>query len=221
MSTQFLLWMVTGANALVAGTTYALLGWNGAGAHAATRNTARFAGVCFLLTFAAPALVRFAKRLPSEATLVLTFVAAQGVHFAMVIVLLFGFEREHVAQNLLLTALVFIGGFGLVLTAALTSRPCRARWSGRRRRAYALASVRLSNCTCSFPACSFHEDSNFRDASEGINRTRLTSPYSPYRVRRGSCSQPALRQCLQRCDQIRQTIHRSRRLKSCRTWARL
>src|SRR6516162_4408262 len=62
---------------------------------------------------------------------------------------------------------------------------------------------------------------NFRDASEGINRTRLTSPYSPYRVRRGSRSQPALRQCLQRCDQIRQTIHRSRRLKSCRTWARL
>jgi hypothetical protein len=31
--------------------------------------------------------------------------------------------------------------------------------SGRRRRACALASVRLSNCTCSFPACSFREDS--------------------------------------------------------------
>jgi hypothetical protein len=30
--------------------------------------------------------------------------------------------------------------------------------SGRRRRAYALASVRRSNCTCGFPACSFHED---------------------------------------------------------------
>jgi len=59
------------------------------------------------------------------------------------------------------------------------------------------------------------------DDSEGINRTRLTTPYSPYRVRRGTRSQPALRQCLQRCDQIRQTIHRSRRLKNCRTWARL
>ena len=34
----------------------------------------------------------------------------------------------------------------------------RGRLSGRRRRACALASVRLSNCTCGFPACSFHED---------------------------------------------------------------
>jgi hypothetical protein len=33
----------------------------------------------------------------------------------------------------------------------------------------ALASVRRSNCTCGFPACSFHEDSFFRDAMEGIN----------------------------------------------------
>ena len=30
--------------------------------------------------------------------------------------------------------------------------------SGRRRRACALASVRRPNCTCGFPACSFHED---------------------------------------------------------------
>jgi hypothetical protein len=128
VSTQFLLWMVAAANALVAGMTYGLLGWNRAGAHAATRNTARFAGLCFLLAFAAPALVRFAKRLPSEATLVLAFVAAQGVHFAAVIVLLSVFEREHVAQSPLRTALVLTGGFGLVLTAALTSKPRRARW---------------------------------------------------------------------------------------------
>ena len=33
----------------------------------------------------------------------------------------------------------------------------------------ALASVRRPNCTCGFPACSFHEDSLFRDAIEGIN----------------------------------------------------
>ena len=32
----------------------------------------------------------------------------------------------------------------------------------------ALASVRRSNCTCGFPACSFHEDSFFRGAIEGI-----------------------------------------------------
>jgi len=50
--------------------------------------------------------------------------------------------------------------------------------SGRRWRACALATVRRSNCTCSFPAYSFHEDSRFREAIEGINRTRFTSPYS-------------------------------------------
>src|SRR5216683_6828742 len=49
--------------------------------------------------------------------------------------------------------------------------------SGRRRRAYALASVRRSNCTCRFPAYSFHEDS-YRDANEGINPIKLTSPCS-------------------------------------------
>jgi len=48
-----------------------------------------------------------------------------------------------------------------------------------RRVALALASVRRPNCTCGSPACSFHEDSFFRDAIEGINRTRFTSPYSP------------------------------------------
>jgi hypothetical protein len=31
-----------------------------------------------------------------------------------------------------------------------------------------------------FCAYSFHEDSRFRDAIEGINRIRFTSPYSPY-----------------------------------------
>ena len=34
--------------------------------------------------------------------------------------------------------------------------------------ALALASARRSNCTCGFPACSFHEDSFFRGAIEGI-----------------------------------------------------
>jgi len=108
--------------------TYALLGWSRASAHAATRNTARFAGVCFLFAFAAPALVRFVRRLPSEVTLVLAFVAAQGVHFATVILLLSAFEREHVAQNPLRTTLVFTLGFGLVLTAALTAHPRATRW---------------------------------------------------------------------------------------------
>src|SRR5262249_2626611 len=58
--------------------------------------------------------------------------------------------------------------------------------SGRRWRACALATVRRSNCTDGFPVCSFHEDSEYRDAKDGINRTRFTSPYCSYSVATGS-----------------------------------
>jgi hypothetical protein len=128
LSNRSLLWTAAAANALVAGSTYALEGWNRASAHAAARNTARLAGVCFLLAFAAPVMVRFVRRLPSQATLILAFVAAQGVHFATVLVVLFVFDREHVAQNPLRAALVVTGGFGLVLAAALTAEPRTTRW---------------------------------------------------------------------------------------------
>lgn len=52
--------------------------------------------------------------------------------------------------------------------------------SGRRRRADALASVRRSNCTCRFPAYSFHEDTRERECkpSEGIREMRFTKPNS-------------------------------------------
>src|SRR5260370_451654 len=64
--------------------------------------------------------------------------------------------------------------------------PCRRQaLSGRRRRALALASVRRSNCTYSFPVCSFHEDSITRAAREGINPTKFTSACSPTTVRAG------------------------------------
>src|ERR1700674_1275790 len=103
-------------------------------------------------------------------------------------------------------------------TVQLTS-PCAVL--GRRRRAFALPSVRRSNCTCGFPACSFHKGAFFRDAIEGINPTRVTSPYSRYNSGFGRTFQPAQRQRLSRCDQMRRTIQRSSRLKSIRTWARL
>jgi hypothetical protein len=47
--------------------------------------------------------------------------------------------------------------------------------SRRRWRACALATVRRSNCTCSFPVYSFHEDSRLRGAIEGINWIKFTS----------------------------------------------
>src|ERR1019366_7789168 len=93
--------------------------------------------------------------------------------------------------------------------------------SCRRWRACALATVRRSNCTCSFPAYSFHEDSRFRDAIEGINWIKFTSPYSPYSLVSGNCRQPPFRHRLNRCDRMRRTIQPSSRWKSFRTWARL
>jgi hypothetical protein len=84
-----------------------------------------------------------------------------------------------------------------------------------------LATVRRPNPACSFPAHGFHEDSTIRGRKEGINPTRFTSPYSPKSVAVGSCFQPQLRQRLNRCDQMRRTIHRSGWLKSFGTWARL
>src|ERR1700687_2443750 len=42
-----------------------------------------------------------------------------------------------------------------------------------------LATVRRSNRACRFPAHGFHEDTNFREAKEGINRTcRLMNGFS-------------------------------------------
>ena len=58
--------------------------------------------------------------------------------------------------------------------------------SGRRRRACTLTSVRRSNCTCGFPAYSFHEDSFFRDAGPGINGARFTT----WSMNEWSCSAP-------------------------------
>src|ERR1035438_410894 len=97
------------------------------------------------------------------------------------------------------------------------------RTSGRRRRAYALASVRRSNCTCRFPAYSFHEDTREREAepSEGIREMRFTKPNSSYSFTRGNCSQPRVRHRRKRCDQMRRTIQPSSLWKSVRTWARL
>src|SRR5229473_3699678 len=47
--------------------------------------------------------------------------------------------------------------------------------SGRRRRACALASVRRPNCTCGFPACSFHEDLHDKSVSRGQKLSRRAS----------------------------------------------
>ena len=40
----------------------------------------------------------------------------------------------------------------------------------------ALATVRLSNRACRFPAHGFHEDTSFRDAQEGVDGDRVMRP---------------------------------------------
>src|ERR1700686_2828146 len=61
-----------------------------------------------------------------------------------------------------------------------TSKPVVRCQSGRRRCAHALTSVRRSNCTCRFPAYSFHENAPMRGRGgrEGISVKRLTKPNS-------------------------------------------
>jgi hypothetical protein len=53
------------------------------------------------------------------------------------------------------------------------------------------------------PYAAFTKAHRWCDAREGINPTKLTSPYWLYSAIHGSCFQPRLRQRLHRCDQIR------------------
>ena len=121
------IWIALAGNVIVAATTLGLLGWNGASAHAAARNTARFSMLWLAVGFAAPGLLRFVKALPEEARLIQAFLAAHAVHFAVVVLLLVTFEARHLAQHRLQAMLVLALGFGLALTAGLTATPRASR----------------------------------------------------------------------------------------------
>jgi len=103
--------------------TYAVRGWNVAGAHAAARNTARLSVMWFAVAFAAPGLAHFVRSLPAPATLVRSFFAAHAIHFGAVAVLITRFELSHVSQHPGHDAAVVLGGFLLVLVTALTATP--------------------------------------------------------------------------------------------------
>jgi hypothetical protein len=111
------------SNLAVVAVTYMVRGWNAAGAHAAARNTARLSALCFAVAFAAPGLVRLLRSLPTPETLVHSFFAAHAVHLGAVTILLTRFEFSHVSQQPGRTAAVVLGGFLLVLVAALTATP--------------------------------------------------------------------------------------------------
>src|ERR1017187_255440 len=66
------------------------------------------------------------------------------------------------------------------LSSADITRPPRCRVGGGALGVTrALASARRPNCSCGFPASSFHDDAVRRWAREGIRRTRFTSCNSP------------------------------------------
>src|SRR5215831_1532382 len=67
-----------------------------------------------------------------------------------------------------------------------------------------------------FPYAAFTKTHRRRNAKEGINPTKLTSPYSPYSLVLGSSFQPPLRQRLNRCDQRRRRMQPSSSWKSFR-----
>jgi hypothetical protein len=75
------------ANAVIIAVCFSISGWNEPGAGAATRNTARFAIVFFLLGFASPGLRKWLSWWPEPWVLLQTFVAAQFVHFSAVALL--------------------------------------------------------------------------------------------------------------------------------------
>lgn len=117
---KLLIYSAAIANIVTALGTFAILGWNSGAAHAAARNSARFAAIWFLLAFAAPALVRFTQRLPAPRILLWAWFTAHLVHFASVAVLLATFERGHLMQHPGQAALVILIGSGFVFGAALT-----------------------------------------------------------------------------------------------------
>jgi len=117
----------TATNLAVMAATFVVRGWNVAGAHAAARNTARLSALWFVVAFAAPGLILFFRSLPAPATLVHSFFAAHAVHFVTVAVLLTRFEFSHVSQHPGRTAAVVLGGFLVVLVAAVTATPRPSR----------------------------------------------------------------------------------------------
>ena len=126
MSDRKLLFFATIANIIIALVTYALLGWNSAGAHAAARNTARLAVFVFLIGFAQPGVSRLITWLPSAAALIEAFVCAQVVHFVTVIITVV-LDKGHFLRHFSLAGLltVVIGAsavLGTAFTAHMQSR---------------------------------------------------------------------------------------------------
>jgi hypothetical protein len=110
------------ANLAVIAISFGLLGWNEAGAGAATRNTARFAITFFLLGFASPGLRKWVSWWPEASVLLQTFVAAQFVHFGAVALLHTAFAKSGFHLELPQVIVVLVG-FSIVAGVGATAIP--------------------------------------------------------------------------------------------------
>ena len=107
--------------------TYAIIGWNSAGGHAAARNTARFSFLWFAFAFALPGLVRFHGAMPSETRAIQAFVSAHTIHYCAVLTMGY-LAADSILRKGNRGSVLFVAiGFVLVLMVGLTSNPELAR----------------------------------------------------------------------------------------------
>ena len=109
-------------NFVVIAASFVISGWNHAGAGAATRYTARFAILFFLIGFAAHGLCKWISWFPESAIWMQAFVAAQFVHFGAVIIMHTVFAESGLHLGTQEIALVLIG-FTIVSGVGLTAVP--------------------------------------------------------------------------------------------------
>lgn len=110
------------ANLAIITVCFALSGWSEAAAGAATRNTARFAIIFFLLGFASPGLRQWLSWWPESWVLLQTFVAAQFVHFGAVTLLHTVFAEGGFHLGIPQVVLVAVG-FSIVAGVGWTAVP--------------------------------------------------------------------------------------------------
>jgi hypothetical protein len=113
-------------NCAVIVASFAALGLNAPGAGAATRFTARFAIVFFMIGFAAPGLRKWLAWVPDGALWMQAFVVAQFVHFAAVILLHTTFAEHGLRIGIPEVAIVLVG-FTAVAGIGLTAAPLPGR----------------------------------------------------------------------------------------------
>jgi hypothetical protein len=114
------------ANCGIIVASFATLGLNEPGAGAATRFSARFAVVFFLIGFAAPGLRKWLAGFPDASLWMQAFVIAQFVHFAAVILLHTAFA-EHGLHLGIGEAAIVLAGFTAVAGIGLTASPSPVR----------------------------------------------------------------------------------------------